>query len=128
MSGYNAGRCRCQHCKDAAAIYRAQRRSAGKDAPRRPRTVDTDGHISRDWFRQNIWRPALKRAGLMFPVRAHDLRQLNASHCTWVAGAAVQAAHRRHPPPPDARRLLCAIPANFPHPEWHYLTASRSAA
>jgi integrase len=54
MSGYNAGRCRCQHCKDAAAIYRAQRRSAGKDSPRRPRTVDTDGHISRDWFRQNI--------------------------------------------------------------------------
>ena len=56
------------------------------------------------------------------------LAALTASHCTWVAGAAVQAAHRRHPPPPDARRLLCAIPANFPHPEWHYLTASRSAA
>ena len=70
MSGYNAGRCRCQHCKDAAAIYRAQRRSAGKDAPRRPRTVDTDGHISRDWFRQNVWRPALERTGLMFPALA----------------------------------------------------------
>jgi integrase len=86
MSGYNAGRCRCQHCKDAAAIYRAQRRSAGKDSPRRPRTVDTDGHISRDWFRQNVWHPALKRAGLTFPVRAHDLRH---AHASWLlAGGA----------------------------------------
>lgn len=62
MSGYNAGRCRCRHCKDAAAVYRAQRRSAGKDSPRQPRTVDTDGHISRDWFRLNVWGPALASA------------------------------------------------------------------
>jgi hypothetical protein len=46
MSGYNAGRCRCQHRKDAAAIYRAQRRSEGKDAPRRPR----DGGHRRSHF------------------------------------------------------------------------------
>ncbi|MGO9279693.1 MAG: tyrosine-type recombinase/integrase, partial [Streptosporangiaceae bacterium] len=86
MSGYNAGRCRCRHCKDAAAIYRAARRTAGKDEPRRPRTVDTDGHISRDWFRQNIWRPALKRAGMTFHVRAHDLRH---AHASWLlAGGA----------------------------------------
>jgi integrase len=86
MSGYNAGRCRCQCCRDAAAIYRAQRRSAGKDAPRQPRTVDTDGHISRDWFRQNVWHPTLKRAGLTFPVRAHDLRH---AHASWLlAGGA----------------------------------------
>ena len=86
MSGYNAGKCRCRHCKDAAAIYRAARRTAGKDEPRRPRTVDTDGHISRDWFRQNIWKPALKRAGMTFPVRAHDLRH---AHASWLlAGGA----------------------------------------
>jgi hypothetical protein len=48
---------------------------------------------------------------------ATGLAALTASHCTWVAGAAVQAAHRRHPPPADARRLLCAIPANFPPPQ-----------
>ena len=73
-------------CKDAAATYRAQRRSAGKDAPRRPRTVDTDGHISRDWFQQNAWRPAFKQAGLTFPVRAHDLRH---AHASWLlAGGA----------------------------------------
>ena len=47
---------------------------------------------------------------------AIGLAVLTASHCTWVAGAAVQAAHRRHPPSPDACRLLCAIPANFPPP------------
>ncbi|HEY5988148.1 MAG TPA: site-specific integrase, partial [Streptosporangiaceae bacterium] len=86
MSGYNAGRCRCGYCKDAAAIYRAQRRSAGKDSPRRPRTVDTDGHIPRDWFRLNVWRPALTRAEIAFSVRAHDLRH---AHASWLlAGGA----------------------------------------
>jgi len=86
MSGYNAGKCRCSYCKDAAAIYRASRRARGKDEPRRPRTVDTDGHISRDWFRQNVWSPALKRAGITFHVRAHDLRH---AHASWLlAGGA----------------------------------------
>jgi hypothetical protein len=47
---------------------------------------------------------------------ATGLAVLTASHCTWVAGAAVQAAHRRHPPSADASRLLNAIPANFPPP------------
>ena len=47
---------------------------------------------------------------------AIGLAVLTASHCTWVAGATVQAAHRRHPPSPEARRLLRAIPANFPPP------------
>ena len=65
-----------------------------KDAPRRPRTVDTDGHISRDWFRQNVWRPALQRAGLIFPVRAHDLRH---AHASWLlaGGADLQTVKDR---------------------------------
>jgi hypothetical protein len=41
---------------------------------------------------------------------------LTASHCTWVAGAAVQAGQRSHPPLSGACRLLSAIPANFPPP------------
>jgi hypothetical protein len=45
------------------------------------------------------------------------LALLTASHCAWVAGATVQAAQRSHPPPPDAFRLLSAIPANFPPPQ-----------
>ena len=86
MSGYNAGRCRCSYCKDAAAIYRAQRRAAGKDSPRRPRTVDTDGHIPRDWFRLKVWKPAIQRAGITFSLRAHDLRH---AHASWLlAGGA----------------------------------------
>jgi hypothetical protein len=44
------------------------------------------------------------------------LAVLTASHCTWVAGAAVQAAHRQHPPSPDTRGLMTAIPANFAPP------------
>jgi hypothetical protein len=45
---------------------------------------------------------------------ATGLAALTASHCTWVAGATVQTAHRRHPPSAEAHRLLYAIPANFP--------------
>jgi hypothetical protein len=44
------------------------------------------------------------------------LALLTASHSAWVAGATIQAAHRRHPQPAEARRLLDAIPANFPPP------------
>src|ERR1022692_3592827 len=94
MSGYNAGKCRCRHCKDAAAIYRAGRRVNGDDEPRKPRAVDTDGHISRDWFRREIWVPALKRAGMTFRVRAHDLRH---AHASWLlaGGADLQMVKER---------------------------------
>lgn len=94
MSAYNAGNCRCRQCLDAAAIYRANRRAQGKDSPRRPRTVDTDGHISRDWFRRTIWAPALGRAGITFNVRAHDLRH---AHASWLlaGGADLQTVKER---------------------------------
>lgn len=94
MSGYNAGKCRCRFCRDAAALYRAQRRAAGKDAPRRPRTVDTDGHLSRDWFRLKVWKPALERAGITFNVRAHDMRH---AHASWLlaGGADLQMVKER---------------------------------
>jgi integrase len=94
MSGYNAGRCKCTPCKDAAAIYRASRRAEGKDMPRKPRVVDTDGHISRDWFRKQVWEPALKQAGIAFHVRAHDLRH---AHASWLlaGGADLQMVKER---------------------------------
>jgi integrase len=94
MSGYNAGKCRCRFCKDAAAVYRAQRRAAGKDSPRRPRTVDSDGHISRDWFRLRVWKPALERAEITFNVRAHDMRH---AHASWLlaGGADLQMVKER---------------------------------
>lgn len=94
LSGYAAGKCRCRHCRDACAIYRAQRRSQGKDAPRRPRTVDTDGHIPRDWFRNHVWKPALKVADLDIHVRMHDLRH---AHASWLlaGGADLQVVKER---------------------------------
>lgn len=42
-NAYGTTRCRCRHCKNAVAAYRASRRAAGKDSPRIPRSVDTDG-------------------------------------------------------------------------------------
>lgn len=94
MSAYTAGRCRCRHCKDSFADYRAQRRASGKDSPRAPRAVDTDGHVSRDWFREKVWLPALKAAELDFHVRFHDLRH---AHASWLlaGGADLQVVKER---------------------------------
>lgn len=93
-SAYGAGRCRCQHCRTAVALYRAKRRAAGKDSPRRPRVRDTDGHIPRDSFRTSIWKPALRKAGLEFHVRFHELRH---AHASWVlaGGADLQVVKER---------------------------------
>jgi integrase len=94
LSGYAAGRCRCDHCRAAYAIYRAGRRAADKDRSPRKRTVDTDGHIPRDWFRQNVWGPALAKAGITFHVRGHDLRH---AHASWLlaGGADLQVVKER---------------------------------
>lgn len=94
LSGYSAGECRCQHCKDSFAIYRARRRAAGKDEPREPRARKTDGHIPRDWFRLQVWKPALQSAGLDFHVRMHDLRH---AHASWLlaGGADLQVVKER---------------------------------
>jgi len=93
LSAYTAGSCRCVHCRSAFAQYRARRRAAGKDDPRTPRVRDTDGHIPRDWFRNQIWRPALAEAGVTV-VRPHDLRR---AHASWLlaGGADLQAVKER---------------------------------
>ncbi|MEU5880068.1 site-specific integrase [Spirillospora sp. NPDC047279] len=94
LSAYTGAKCRCQHCKDAYAEYRAKRRAAGKDAPRGTRTVNTDGHIPRRWFRDHIWRLALEPLKLRFNVRIRDLR---AAHASWLlaGGADIQAVKER---------------------------------
>ena len=95
LSGYAAGKCRCRHCKDAYAIYRARRRAAGKDEPRPPRVLSTDGHIPRSWFRVQVWKPALTAAGLGDShVRTNDLRH---AHASWLlaGGADLQVVKDR---------------------------------
>ena len=92
ISAYQGAKCRCEHCKSAYALYRAERRRLGKDrrkglsGPPRIRVVDTDGHIPRNWFRNNVWMPARNAAGLGDRVTPHSLRH---AHASWVlAGGA----------------------------------------
>jgi site-specific recombinase XerD len=94
LSAYTAGKCRCVHCRHAFAEYRAKRRLGGLDTPRAPRVRDTDGHVSNQWFRDGIWKPACKAAGIDPPVRLHDLRH---SHASWLlaGGASLQVVKER---------------------------------
>jgi integrase len=99
LTGYSSGGCRCPHCRAAYATYRSTRRASGADparATRGPRSSDAeaDRHISRTWFRRQIWEPALKEAGLPFHVRVHDLRH---AHASWLlsGGADLQAVKDR---------------------------------
>ena len=94
LTGYSLGRCRCDYCRDAYCRYRAERRANGKDDPRGLRARDTDGHIPAGWFRESVWRPAVKKAGLMIQVRIHDLRH---AHASWLlaGGADLQVVKQR---------------------------------
>ncbi len=94
MSAYQAGHCRCRRCKDVMAFYRAERRAAGKDSPRRPRAPRSDGHIPNSWFRANVWKPALEKAKLGFEVTPHGLRH---AHASWLlaGGANLQVVKER---------------------------------
>jgi integrase len=94
ISGYSGGGCKCAHCRSAYARYRAHRRAAGKDHPRTPRAITTDGHIPRSWFRDHIWKPALDTAGIAIRVRTHDLRH---AHASWLlaGGADLQTVKDR---------------------------------
>ncbi|GAB2513972.1 tyrosine-type recombinase/integrase [Nocardiopsis aegyptia] len=94
LSAYAAGKCRCRYCKDAYALYRARRRAEGKDDPRLSRTPDTDGHISSDRFRRQVWKPAITAADIGVSLRMHDLRQ---AHASWLlaGGADLQIVKER---------------------------------
>jgi integrase len=93
-TAYGAGRCRCEHCRNSVAAYRAMRRAGGKDRPRRPRSVAGDGHIPAVWFRGQVWAGALAKANLGFPVTPHALRH---AHASWLlaGGADLQVVKER---------------------------------
>jgi hypothetical protein len=93
LTANNAAKCRCEHCRDAYASYRAARRAAGKDNPRVPRARETDGHIPADSFRRQVWYPARDAAGLA-GLRVHDLRH---AHASWLlaGGADLQVVKDR---------------------------------
>ena len=89
ISGYSgAMKCRCDECKGAYADYRYDQRRKDKDRPVRPRAAfaDPDGHVSRRWFRDNVWLPARGAAKLGDGVKVHSLRH---AHASWLlAGGA----------------------------------------
>ena len=111
LSAYNAGWCRCTHCRRAFADYRAMRRADSGAANRRPRVVDEDEHIGRNWFRRSVWRPACGAAGLTAMPRFHDLRH---SHASWLlaGGADLQVVKERlgHASIMTTQRYLHTLP------------------
>ena len=69
------------------------------------------GPLSRNTFRTKVWLPALKRTGLDFHVRVHDLRH---AHASWLlaGGADLKAVMERmgHSQLTTAQRYLHTLP------------------
>ena len=110
LSAYNAGKCRCEHCRRAFADYRAKRRATAATKRRAPRLAD-DEHIGRNWFRRMVWRPACTAAGLPDLPRFHDLRH---SHASWLlaGGADLEVVKERlgHASIVTTQRYLHTLP------------------
>jgi integrase len=75
-------------CRRAFATYRAERRARGLDLHQREpgaiRGKNLTDHCPDDWFRDNLWKPAVAAAGLKPKTVFHDLRH---THATWLAGS-----------------------------------------
>jgi integrase len=55
---------------------------------------DSDGHVPRDWFRVQVWKPACATAKLGIKVTVRDLRH---AHASWLlaGGADLQVVKER---------------------------------
>jgi site-specific recombinase XerD len=69
---------------------------AAPTSPNAQASSQPDRHISRTWFRRQIWEPALTQAGLPFHVRVR-VRDLRHAHASWLlaGGADLQAVKDR---------------------------------
>jgi integrase len=89
LSAYTAGGCKCEWCRRAFAVYRAERRARGlPDRPQAyptgsPRAVNNSDHCPDDWFRDRVWNPAVDAAQISRRLTFHDLRH---THATWLPG------------------------------------------
>ncbi len=92
-TAYGLGRCRCEHCRHAVALYRAERRRDGKDRPSKGRVLEVDPHLHASTFRTSVFRPALRAAGID-GVTFHGLRH---AHASWLlaGGADIQVVKER---------------------------------
>jgi hypothetical protein len=66
----------------------------GRDEPRKPRVPDTDGHIDGNWFRNQVFYPAVIAAGITFKVTPKSMRD---AHASWLlaGGADLQIVKER---------------------------------
>ncbi len=85
-NAYDIARCRCVWCRRAKADQRALRRASGVDRPAKGhhsrRGKNLTDHCPDDWFRADIWLPAVATANLGRRIVFYDLRH---SHATWLA-------------------------------------------
>lgn len=97
-TAYGLGRCRCEHCRHAVALYRAERRRNGKDRPTKGPAaavvvVVTDPHINASTFRTSVLQPAFRAAG----VEGGSMHGLRHAHASWLlaGGADLQVVKER---------------------------------
>jgi integrase len=95
-TAYGLGRCRCEHCRLAVALYRAERRRNGKDRPavERGQAAEAgDLHINAGTFRTSVLQPAFRAAG----VEGGTMHGLRHAHASWLlaGGADLQVVKER---------------------------------
>ena len=116
LYAYTVGTCRCDPCRAAFTTYRADRRTHGLDRPtyRLPATPSTElRHLSRDWFRNRVWQPAVTAADIGQPVTVHDLRHAAASW-SLAGGATSKKSAKCSDTPPSEPSNTTSTPSQAP--------------